>query len=116
MCDNKWFRWQGSDLELAIKVVTRAKRSEFGQVRSGRLVVRVSAPPVEGKANSELLKFLASSFGCSQRNVNLRTGLRSREKRAQIKAPFQMPEFLSSSLKRDLVRSDRYSDQWPERP
>ena len=64
-------------------------------------MVRVSAPPVEGKANSELLKFLASSFGCSQRNVNLRTGLRSREKRVQIKAPFQIPEFLSGSLKRD---------------
>ena len=101
MCDNKRFRWQGSDLELAIKVVTRAKRSEFGQIRSGRLVVRINAPPVEGKANSELLKFLASSFGCSQRDVNLRTGLRSREKRVQIKAPFQVPEFLSGSLKRN---------------
>ena len=101
MCDNQWFRWQGSDLELAIKVVTRAKRSEFGQIRSGRLVVRVCAIQVEGKANSELLKFLASSFGCSQRDVNLRTGLRSREKRVQIKAPFQIPEILSGSLKRD---------------
>ena len=101
MCDNKSFRWQVSDLELAIKVVTRAKRSEFGQIRSGRLVVRINAPPVEGKANSELLKFLASSFGCSQRDVNLSTGLRSREKRVQIKAPFQIPEILSGSLKRD---------------
>ena len=116
MCDNQWFRWQGSDLELAIKVVTRAKRSEFGQIRSGRLVVRVCAPPVEGKANSELLKFLASSFGCSQRDVNLRTGLRSREKRVQIKAPFQIPEILSGSLKRDQVKGDRYSDQCSERP
>ena len=101
MCDNRWFRWQGSDIELAIKVVTRAKRSEFGQIRSGRLVVRVSAPPAEGKANGELLKFLASSFGCSQRNVNLRTGLRSREKRVQIKTAFQVPEFLSGSLNGD---------------
>ena len=101
MCDNRWFRWQGSDIELAIKVVTRAKRSEFGQIRSGRLVVRVSAPPAEGKANSELLKFLASSFGCSQRNVNLRTGLRSREKWVQINTPFQIPEFLSGSLNGD---------------
>ena len=101
MCDNKRFPWQGSDLELVFKMATRAKRSEFDQIRSGRPVVRVSAPPVEGKANSELLKFLASSFGCSQRNVNLRTGLRSREKRVQIKAPFQIPEFLSGSLKRD---------------
>ena len=82
-------------------MVTRAKRSEFGQIGSGRLVVRVCAPPVEGKANSELLKFLASAFGCSQRDVNLRTGLRSREKRVQIKAPFQIPEILSGSLKRD---------------
>jgi len=101
MCDNKWFRRQGSDVELAIKVVTRAKRSEFGQIRSGRSVVRVSAPPVEGKANSELLKFLAFSFGCLQRNINLRTELRSREKRVQIKAPFEIPEFLRGSLKRD---------------
>lgn len=107
MCDNQWFRWQGSDLELAIKVVTRAKRSEFGQIRSGRLVVRVCAPPVEGKANSELLKFLASSFGCSQRDVNLRTGLRSREKRVQIKAPSQIPEILDGSLKRSQAKGNR---------
>ena len=74
---------------------------DVARLTSGRLVVRVSAPPVEGKANSELLKFLASSLECSQRDVNLRTGLRSREKRVQIKAPFQIPEILSGSLKHD---------------
>ena len=101
MCDNEWFRWQGSDLELAIKVITRAKRSEFGQIRSGMLVVRVSAPPSEGKANNDLLNFIASSYGCRRRDVTFRTGLRRCENWVRIKAPFQIPEFLSGSLKRD---------------
>ena len=60
MCDNKLFRSRGSDLELAFKEITQAKRSEFDQTRSGWLVVRVIATPVEGKADSELLKFIDS--------------------------------------------------------
>ena len=107
MCDNKFHRWHGSDLELAIRVVTRAKRSEFGQIRNGRLIVRVCASPVAGKANTELLKFLVASFGCSQRDVNLCSGVRSREKRVQIKAPSQIPEILDGSLKRSQAKGNR---------
>ena len=45
-----------------------------------RLKVRLAAPPVDGKANAELLRFLADVFGVPQRGVVLVRGATSRQK------------------------------------
>jgi len=60
-----------------------------------RLKIRISAPPVDGKANSMLLAFLAKSFGVSKREVVLVSGQTSRQKRVAISAPRQLPEELA---------------------
>lgn len=65
---------------LSIRVVPGAKKSAFAGEQDGRLKVRLQAPPVEGKANKELLRFLAAGFGLKKNRVSLAGGLRSREK------------------------------------
>lgn len=47
---------------------------------NGRLKVRLQAPPVEGKANRELLKLLSKALGISKSRVRLEAGERSRDK------------------------------------
>jgi hypothetical protein len=47
---------------------------------SGRLKVRVQAPPVEGKANKELLRLLSRAFGMKKNRLSLAAGERSRDK------------------------------------
>lgn len=65
---------------LALRVQPRAKRTEIRGVRNGRLLVRLSAPPVDGKANDELIGVLRKRFGLSKSAVKLIAGETSREK------------------------------------
>jgi len=50
------------------------------------------APPVEGKANSNLLKFMADTCGVPLRQVTLVHGDSSREKRVRVDAPRRLPD------------------------
>ena len=53
-------------------------------VRNGLLLVRLAAPPVEGKANEALVRFLAKALGVAQRDVQILSGETAREKRLRI--------------------------------
>jgi uncharacterized protein (TIGR00251 family) len=69
---------------LELHVQPGASRSEFAGEHGGRLKVRLAAPAAEGRANSELVEFLASYFGVPKRNVRISAGLKSRRKRVII--------------------------------
>lgn len=65
---------------LKIRVVPGARKSELAGEAAGRLKVRLMAPPVEGKANRELVRFLAARLGLKKNRLSLTAGERSREK------------------------------------
>jgi uncharacterized protein (TIGR00251 family) len=71
-------------LEIDIRVVPRARRSQLAGERDGRLVIRVQAPPVDGAANDALLDFLTRLLQCGRRAVRLVSGEKSREKRVAV--------------------------------
>ena len=73
-----------SRLILELHVQPGAKRSEFAGKHGERLKVRLAAPPVEGRANEELIDFLAAHYRVPRRNVTIEAGLRSREKRVSV--------------------------------
>ena len=56
------------------------------------LKIRVASPPIEGKANEELRRFLADAFGVPRRNVTLVRGEASRQKTLQVVAPLLRPD------------------------
>ena len=56
------------------------------------LKVRLAAPAVDGKANAELIRFLADAFGVPQRNVEVVRGATSRAKVVRIVAPTKHPQ------------------------
>jgi uncharacterized protein len=74
-------------LVLDLHVQPGAKRSEFAGKHGERLKVRLAAPPVDGKANAELIDFLAAQYGVPKRNVSIESGLSSRQKRVAIWKP-----------------------------
>jgi len=61
-------------------VTPGARRSELAGVADGRLRVRLAAPPVEGRANEALVRFLAELLGVSREDVTVVAGGRSRRK------------------------------------
>ena len=69
---------------LKIRVIPNAKKSEFAGYRDDELVLRLSAPAVEGKANKAAVEFLARFLGVARSAVLLATGERSRHKIFQI--------------------------------
>lgn len=79
---------------LELRVQPRASRDEIAGITSGRIKVRVSAPPVDEAANDRLKTFLAKEFGVSRGRVRILSGLKGREKRIAIDGPKRTPEWL----------------------
>ena len=69
---------------LTLRVVPRAARDEFAGPYGDAVRVRLKAPPVDGKANKALLKFLAKQFGIPTADAQLLSGLTSRTKRVHL--------------------------------
>jgi uncharacterized protein len=65
---------------LRVRVIPRAKRNQIAGWREGALVVRLTAPPVEGAANKLLKRFLAAELGVRPSDIEIVTGGTSREK------------------------------------
>ena len=66
-----WWRRDGSDLILQIRVQPRASSDALAGVMDDCLKVRLTAPPVEGKANEHLIAYLAKTFGVPKSQVIL---------------------------------------------
>jgi hypothetical protein len=86
-----WYRWDGSDLLLSLRVQPRAGRDALGDPLGHELKVQITAPPIEGKANEHLARFLAASFAVPVTRVTLLSGAQSRSKRLRIAAPKRLP-------------------------
>ena len=67
-----------------VHVVPRSRRDEVVGLYDDALKVRLKAPPVDGKANDALCKFLGSALHVPRRNVTVLGGLASRHKRVRI--------------------------------
>ncbi|MDQ1686905.1 MAG: uncharacterized protein QOC82_3642 [Frankiaceae bacterium] len=69
-----------TDAQVAVRLQPRAARDEIVGLRDGVLVVRVSAPPVDGRANKALCKLIARRAGVAPTRVSVVRGERSRDK------------------------------------
>ena len=76
----EWLRIDGDRLLLDIKAAPGSSRTEFAGINNNRLRVRIAAAPEDGRANNELIAFLAKYFGCAKRDIVLQSGERSRLK------------------------------------
>lgn len=65
---------------LQLRVYPNAGRNEVSGFTDGILQVRVSAPPVKGKANRELTAFLSQALGVSKGSLTIVKGHTSRNK------------------------------------
>lgn len=90
-----WYRWEGADLVLSLRVQPRASRDELLGSEGEHLRVRITAPPVEGKANEHLRRFLAELFGVPRTRVELLAGGQSRTKRWRVRAPGRLPPLIA---------------------
>ena len=71
-------------VSLAVRAQPGAKKTAivgvYGEGAAAQLKIAVQAPPVEGRANEALIRFLAETFGVAKRSVELVSGELSRSK------------------------------------
>lgn len=94
-----WFRREGADLVLQIQVQPRAKSDTIAGVIGDCLKVRLTAPPVDGRANEHLVAYLAKQFGVPRSHVVLERGASSKRKLLRILSPQKLPENLDWGMK-----------------
>ncbi|MGD8925489.1 MAG: DUF167 family protein [Thioalkalispiraceae bacterium] len=93
---NNWYRWQGNDLILKVHVQAGARRDEVGEIFNGALKVRITAPPVDGKANKHLCAYLAKICKVKKAAVNIESGQSARNKSIRIQlAEQKLPDIFS---------------------
>ena len=69
---------------VAVRVQPRARRNEIAGERDGALLVRVTAPPVEGRANDAVRRLLAKRLGVPAGRVSVVRGESSRDKVIEV--------------------------------
>jgi hypothetical protein len=70
---------------LAVRVMPRSSKNEIVEVmKDGRIKIRLTAPPVDGKANLALIRFLAGVLGIPESNIEIVAGGQGRDKIVSI--------------------------------
>ena len=78
-------------VQLVVRVTPNARRSDilgWGADEKGRsvLMIKLAAPPLDGKANTELLRFMSDLLDCAKGHVQLLRGEGSRQKVLEVPA------------------------------
>ena len=80
-----WFRIASDGrITLTLHIQPGAKKTEFAGLHGDALKIRLAAPPVDGKANAALIKFVAETLGLPTAAVNLKSGHNSRRKVLEV--------------------------------
>ncbi len=79
-----WWRPDGDDWLLAVRVQPGASRSEVVGEYGEQLRIRLQAPPVDGRANAALVAFVADQLGLPKAAVTVLRGQSSRSKVLRI--------------------------------
>lgn len=81
-----WYRVAGDGrITLTLHIQPGARKTEFAGLHGDALKIRLAAPPVDGKANEALLKFIADTLGMAKTAVSLKSGSTSRRKVLELK-------------------------------
>jgi uncharacterized protein (TIGR00251 family) len=70
---------------LRVRVQPRARREEIVGLRGDVLVVRVKAPPTDGRANAAVCRLIAARVGLAPSKVSVRHGAGARDKLLELR-------------------------------
>ena len=79
-----WIVQNGEQVLLNVLVVPRASSNQITGIHGDRLRIRLLAPPVDGKANSNLVAFLSTYLNLRQDQFNIVKGQKGRRKTIEI--------------------------------
>ncbi|PNF29002.1 UPF0235 protein C15orf40-like protein, partial [Cryptotermes secundus] len=87
---------------IRIQAKPGAKQNAVTEIGTEAVGVQISAPPVEGEANTELVKYMAAVLGIRKSDVSLDKGSRSRQKTVVVTHGTLTAEEITEKLKQEL--------------
>ena len=84
-------RQVGDDFVLSVRVQPRASRNEVLEIRDGRLLIRTTAAPADGKANKAVIRLLADCLDIAPSRISLVRGQTQRNKLVRVSGPVELP-------------------------
>jgi uncharacterized protein (TIGR00251 family) len=80
-----WYRVAADGrITLTLHIQPGAKKTQFAGLHGDALKIRLAAPPVDGKANEALIKFIAETLELPKAAISLKSGLTSRRKVVEV--------------------------------
>ena len=76
-----WIQSASGGCAVNVRVIPRASKNQIQGVLGDALKIRLQAPPVDGKANEALVRFLADTLSIPARSISLLSGETGRNKR-----------------------------------
>ena len=70
--------------EVEAKIIPKSSRNEIVSEESGLIKIKVTSPPVDGKANKAVVNLLAKHLKVSKKDIQIISGEKSRNKRIRI--------------------------------
>ena len=88
----EWCSQHGDAIRLSVQVLPNAKNTEVVGLLDGALKIRLKAQPIEGQANEELIRFIATQIKVPKKQISVVRGITSRLKIVEIKAQREIEE------------------------
>lgn len=104
MSDMEWIKETLKGVLLSVRAVPRASKNEIQGVHGDALKVRLQAPPVEGKANEALIRFLSDALDISRAQLSIASGETGRNKKILISGISKLE--LIEKVNRNLIRQN----------
>ncbi|MCL9773558.1 DUF167 family protein YggU [Vibrio methylphosphonaticus] len=90
--------WDGCDLVLSVYIQPKASRDKLVGLHGNEFKIAITAPPVDGKANAHLIKYLAKQCKVAKSQVYIEKGELGRHKQIRVISPVLTPSEFQTLL------------------
>ncbi|WP_305406456.1 DUF167 family protein YggU [Photobacterium leiognathi] len=88
----------GDDLIVRLYIQPKASRDQIVGLHGDEIKIAITAPPVDGKANAHLVKYLSKQFKVAKGLIHVEKGLQGRHKQVRIEAPKAIPNKIETLM------------------
>jgi len=89
------YKWREKDLILSVQIQPKSSKDEVVGIMGENLKIKITAPPIDGKANAHLCSLIAKWFDVPKSHVSILKGETSKIKTLLIKQPQQLPDWIT---------------------
>lgn len=87
-----WYEWKDETLILRLRVQPKASKDELAEMMENARKLRITAPPVDGKANKHIVALIAKMCKVAKSDVKIVSGELGRSKTVAVNAPRLLPD------------------------